>query len=262
LTENACDADYLIAEMDYAGVDVAVLQNDHFYGSLNDFFSDAVARYPDRLIGTAHIDEMTIGQPAAIDQLEDAVERLGLRGIFYDSRSYWTGSPAYAVDEPAFAGFWSAVERRKVVVQWIPGAPIGSGTEGLLAQYRRWQRLLERFPDLKMIVPGGIPANIAGEPVIAELAATGNVCFELCYPIGSGRVEEYPYPVALAEIERVYNAVGARALAWGSDMPNVLRHCTYAQTINQLRCHAPFIPAADMNLILGDNLARFFGLNQ
>jgi hypothetical protein len=43
-------------------------------------------------------------------------------------------------------------------------------------------------------------------------------------------------------------------------MPNVLRHCTYAQSLEYLQRHAGFIPPADMGLILGGNLARLFNL--
>jgi hypothetical protein len=41
-------------------------------------------------------------------------------------------------------------------------------------------------------------------------------------------------------------------------MPNVLRHCTYAQTLDHIRRHADFIPPADRDLVLGGNLSRFF----
>jgi hypothetical protein len=107
-----------------------------------------------------------------------------------------------------------------------------------------------------------LPSTVNTEPlpaVLKELAATGTVCYELCYPIIVGGREEYPYASALEEIKRLYDACGPAALAWGSDVPNVLRYCTYAQSLNHLRRHAGFIPEPDMNLILGDNLVRLFG---
>ena len=45
-------------------------------------------------------------------------------------------------------------------------------------------------------------------------------------------------------------------------MPNVLRHCTYAQSLEYLRRHAEFIPDEDMDLILGGNLARLFHIDE
>jgi hypothetical protein len=40
----------------------------------------------------------------------------------------------------------------------------------------------------------------------------------------------------------------------------VLRYCTYAQSLDYLRRHADFIPPAELNLVLGGNVARLFGL--
>ena len=43
--------EYIIAQMDYAGVDRAVIQSGHLYGRLNEYIAEAVRRYPDRLWG-------------------------------------------------------------------------------------------------------------------------------------------------------------------------------------------------------------------
>jgi predicted TIM-barrel fold metal-dependent hydrolase len=261
LTGNACDADYLIAEMDYAGVDRAVLQNDHYYGALNDVFADAVRRYPDRLIGTAYVDETTVGEEQALVALSDAAGR-GLRGLFFDARDSWNGTDNGAVDEPRFDPFWGEVERLGLVVYWAPG---GSGLPGYLRQLRRWLDRLGRNPALTMVLPNGLPLSlIDAHPAtlpdeVLQLARTGKVCFELCYPISVGGKQEYPYHHALDRVRRLYDACGPTVLAWGSDMPNILRHCTYAQALNHLRLHATFIPPADLDLILGGNLVRFFG---
>ncbi|MEA2593690.1 MAG: hypothetical protein QOF01_159 [Thermomicrobiales bacterium] len=264
LTENACSADYLVAEMDYAGVDVAVLQNDHYYGSLNDLFADAVRQYPDRFMGTAHIDETTIADDEALVALNRAACEQGLRGIFYDSRDYWNGTNNGAVDESRFDRFWDEVERLGLVVYWIPGGAPGSGMPGYLGQLRRWLNRLQRNPRLTMVLPGGLPmALFDTHPTtlpdeVHELARSGNVCFELCYPISVGGSEEYPFVRALERMRRLYQECGPAALAWGSDMPNVLRHCTYTQVLNHIRRHADFIPAAELDLVLGGNVVRFF----
>jgi predicted TIM-barrel fold metal-dependent hydrolase len=265
LTENACSADYLVAEMDYAGVDRAVLQNDHYYGSLNDFFAEAVRRYPDRFFGTAHIEETALADDKAIAALHRATGELGLRGIFADARDFWNGTANGAVDAPRFDRFWSEVERLGLVVYWVPGGAVGSGLPGYLRQLRRWLSRLERNPNLLMVLPGGLPLSLfdtypaALPDEVPALARTGKVCFELCYPISIGGVEEYPYPRVLDRVRRLYGECGPAALAWGSDMPNVLRHCTYAQALNHVRRHADFIPPPDRDLVLGGNLMRFFG---
>ncbi len=43
-------------------------------------------------------------------------------------------------------------------------------------------------------------------------------------------------------------------------MPNVLRYCTYRQSLDYLRRYAGFLSEDDRGLILGGNLARLFEL--
>ena len=49
---------------------------------------------------------------------------------------------------------------------------------------------------------------------------------------------------------------------WGSDMPNVERFCTYGQSLEYLRRYCDFLPASDMDRILGDNAARLTAFPQ
>ena len=56
LQSNKTPAEFLVALMDHAGVDAAVLQNDHIYGDLNDYFVQAVNSFPKRFIGLIQVD--------------------------------------------------------------------------------------------------------------------------------------------------------------------------------------------------------------
>jgi predicted TIM-barrel fold metal-dependent hydrolase len=47
---------------------------------------------------------------------------------------------------------------------------------------------------------------------------------------------------------------------WGSDMPNVERFCTYRQSLDYVRRYCDFLTSRDMDLILGANAARLYGL--
>jgi predicted TIM-barrel fold metal-dependent hydrolase len=62
-------------------------------------------------------------------------------------------------------------------------------------------------------------------------------------------------------IQRQIDLAGASRLAWGSDMPNVERNCTYRQSLEYLpRILSGVVPSNDLDLILGENMARLFGL--
>ena len=55
--------------MDHAGVDRAVIQHDRLYGRLDDYLSDCVSRYPDRLVVLAQVDEWTGGRPEQVERV-------------------------------------------------------------------------------------------------------------------------------------------------------------------------------------------------
>jgi predicted TIM-barrel fold metal-dependent hydrolase len=112
---------------------------------------------------------------------------------------------------------------------------------------------------------GGAPNSYFDDPrtmppALAALAERESVCFEVVYPVYVGLREEYPFPSARDAVYRLYDRLGPRRLVWGSDLPNVERHCTYEQSLTYLSRHCPAIPPEDMQLILGGNLARLFGL--
>ena len=91
------------------------------------------------------------------------------------------------------------------------------------------------------------------------LLEAGSVMVELVIPIAHGAMWEYPYAEARPVIREYYERLGPERLAWGSDMPNVERHCTYKQSLDYLRVHCDFIRPDDMDMICGGNVARMFG---
>jgi hypothetical protein len=58
----------------------------------------------------------------------------------------------------------------------------------------------------------------------------------------------------------LHRRVGSSRLCWGSDLPNVERNCTYRQSLEYLPRIGDFMSPVEMDLVLGDNLARLFNL--
>ena len=92
-----------------------------------------------------------------------------------------------------------------------------------------------------------------------KLLEAPNVMIEMLLPIFQGAIYEYPYVETRPVIQEYYERFGPGKLAWGSDMPNVERHCTYRQSLDYLRLYCDFIPQKDMAKICGGNVARLFG---
>ena len=59
--ETVYTPEMLIAHLDWAGVDKAVLLQGTFYGECNVFVAEALARYPSRLIGALHAEPWRTG---------------------------------------------------------------------------------------------------------------------------------------------------------------------------------------------------------
>ena len=60
LTDLCHPPEMLVAQMDYVGIDRAVLHADPVMGMLNDYLADCVRRYPDRLLALATVREWEI----------------------------------------------------------------------------------------------------------------------------------------------------------------------------------------------------------
>jgi predicted TIM-barrel fold metal-dependent hydrolase len=97
---------------------------------------------------------------------------------------------------------------------------------------------------------------------VREILSRPRLWIELLFPISYGRRWEYPYPQAQSLVRQLYETFGADKLVWGSDLPNVERYCTYRQSLEYLRRYCDFIPPAEMDLILGGNLATVFDLTE
>ena len=143
------------------------------------------------------------------------------------------------------------------------GAP---GPEPYLAELAAFSRWLDRYGDVPVMYPHGLSLSrfmrdgvISIPEVVWEPLAAPNVMVEILIPIFQGAIWEYPYVEARPVIREYYERLGPDRLCWGSDMPNVERHCTYKQSLDYLRNHCDFIPPDDMAKICGGNVARLFG---
>lgn len=257
-------ADFLIAQMDYAGIDMAVLQNDHIYGSLNEFFAEAVRAYPDRFIGLAQVEEPLAYQDAQIARLHHAVAVLGMRGLYYTTSTFFATGYRDYYHEEAFRPFWDEVRDLRLPVFWVfpSSSPMGDYDD----EMRRFDAWLERYPDVPSVLVHGFPdgkmldarGRLKPSTAVRAVAARPNVYAEVLFPIKWGGIWDYPYPEARDLLRDYLELFGAERLMWGSDMPNVERYATYKQTLTYVSHYCDFVPADAMAGILGGNVLSLF----
>ena len=111
-------ADYIVAQMDYVGVDRAVLQHDRIYGKLDDFLGDCVRRYPTRFVAAAQVDEWVGGRTDQLDRLKRQVEELGFRSVYFSTGGFFHTDFSLEVNDPSLEPLWTLVKDLGITVHW------------------------------------------------------------------------------------------------------------------------------------------------
>ncbi len=263
LQDMHCPAEALIAQMDYAGIGKAVLQNDHIYGDLAEYFAEAIARYPNRFIGLANVDEAFAYRDEQIERLRHSVDTLKMQGLYYTLSGFFRNGYRAFFNAPSYYPFWDAVAELKIPVFWVflGDSPAG-GFKEEMALFRNW---LERYPQIRSVLVHGVPTALFADDddrvvlpdYLREIFAQYPVYSEVLYPIAWGGRTEYPYARAQHHIRQLYDQLGPDQFIWGSDMPNVERYGTYRQTLTYMD-HCDFLNAADRQKIFGGTLRTLF----
>jgi predicted TIM-barrel fold metal-dependent hydrolase len=197
-----------MADMDNQGIDVAVLslnspgvQNLKPADSVavareaNEQLAAAVAQHPDRFQAWAAIP--TPDPTAAVEELEYAVTRLGLRGAMLYGR---TGEDL--ADHPAFDDLYAAAERLRVPLHFHPQTPtqpvidayysgIGAtgmalATAGILAHNAKLQRPLLDYFKQNFWIAGSGTVSERYLRWTAEIVGTERMVYSTDYPYTFG----------------------------------------------------------------------------
>ena len=266
MTDLSATAETMVTGMDYVGIATAVLQNDHIYGNLAEDFAAATRRFPGRFIGTVQVEEAFAYRDEEIARLHDQVKRLGMKALYFTTTGLFRSGYRPLHDDRAYDPFWAEVQSLGLPIFWVQSArgPVGTYED----EMRCMARIMERFPKLHHILVHGIPTAIYADEqdrislpaIVTELFRSGQVTGELLYPIAWGGKHDYPYARAGTHFRQLLDAFGPARFAWGSDMPNVERYCTYRQSLTYALDHFDFLTEADRRAIFRDNAAALLGL--
>jgi len=256
--------EFMITEMDYAGIETVVLQNDHIYGNLSEYFAAAIARYPGRFIGLAQVDEAYGYKEEQIGLMEDQVRRLGMRGLYFTLAGFFRNGYKTYYTDPEFGPLWSMVEKLRIPVFWVfvNKSPRGD----FPSQFREFCKWYERYPKIRSVLVHGLPTHafanekdiIQFPDYVVRLFEQLPVYSEVLYPIMWGGKMNYPLPRAQQHFRQLFDRFGSDRLIWGSDMPNVARYCTYRQTLTYVYDYSDFLSEADRAKIFHDTALSLF----
>ena len=268
LWDMSSPAEYMVAQMDYVGVDRAVLQHDRVYGHLDDFLADCARRYPDRFVALAQVDEWIGGSADQLERLRHQIEDLGHRGLYFSTGGFFHDDFRTGVNDPALEPLWALVAELGVPIHWYAGQYRQPMSEVYLREIVEFTRWAQAHPDIPSVLTHGVN-NISmdrqapdrfrvPEEIIALLQLPG-WHVELMLHMMNSDAEFPPYNPELCEVVRtLVEEVGAEKLMWGSDMPACERTVTYRQSMVLFETQCDFLTAEQRAAILGGNLERLY----
>lgn len=272
---NLHDAAYgpgsCIGEMDYAGVDAALIHVDRALGLDVAYLADCVRRYPGRLYSMAPVDEAAIGRDTerVIRELDEAIRVHGLHVIkFIPEYAYRAGIAAGGWVDGPFREFWEAAADLRVPVAFTLGASPGYADEreGFLAELRVLGGWMERYPDTDVLVTHGFPYRaflddnrLVLPDRIWEGFQNPKLHLEVSFPVRLGDVFDYPYREVWPALEMMLRRVGARNLMWGTDMPFQNRFCTYRQSRRWIET-CGLLNDGELADVMGNTAMRLLGI--
>ena len=261
--------DNLVAEMDYVGVDMALLHRTPYMSKSNEFIAECVRAYPDRIQGLAYIEEWLLASDtdACIEKLQHAINDLGLHGYQFMPHHMDLYGLDWKWASPAFTPFWDALSDLDIPVFFTLHS---TSYAEYLEELRTLGRWMERYPDVTVVQTHGFNWRmfsddeklvVPDEVYDAAPIDNPNYHIQLLFAVFLQRRWDYPMPQILPTMEKMYRRIGPEKLIWGTDIPVSLLWWTYRQNLDFIRGYCDFIPQSDMDLILGGNMERIMGVN-
>ena len=265
----------LIAEMDYTGVDMAVLHTSPHLGRLNEYLAAAAKMFPSRLMWLINLPDADVPNDpdTAIEEVEKWA-KAGGSGYQFFTKYYYERGNTEPWDDGAMRPFWEAVTALKIPMHFTVQAPSGvryssDERESYLEQQSILMRWTERYPDATVVMTHGLPwrSFLEGDRIIFpdaiwDVFKSPRCNMHLLFPIQLGGIWEYPWREAESTVKDCVEHIGADRLIWGTDMPMVARFCTYRQALDQYRVHCDFLTTGERDSITGGTAARVMGVSR
>ncbi len=262
----------LVAEMDYAGIDWALLHVDATLSKDVGYLAACVRDYPDRLRSMAPVDEWRIAaEPdAVIAAAVDAIEVHGLHAFKVIPEYAYRADASQRIDDEAWRPFWDAVTALGVPIFFTLGPRPGATDprQGFLDEVWTVARWMDAYPNATVSITHGFPWRDLIVDDRIEVPASywepfrdrPNLSIEVSFPVRIGDVFDYPWVACQPVLAEMAERIGCDRLLWGTDMPFQNRFCTYRQSRDWIERYATFLDPAQLTALMGGTAARLLSI--
>ncbi|MHB1133340.1 MAG: amidohydrolase family protein [Chloroflexota bacterium] len=243
------DADFLISQMDEAGVAAALLVQTPWYGLDNRYLVESMHRFPGRFAAIGFF-----GDPLAADapaELARQYHEDGFRGLRFHLAN---SERKFVDDERIIDGLMSGA----VDPLLRQARDLGVAVQFLnrVSNQHVIVTVADRFPDLTIVV------DHLGHPLLAEapdypssrhlfaLAERPNVYVKISNHVLSSR-QPFPWADLHDYQRRLLDLFGPRRLMWATNWPMDTPQLGYAERLAAVRDHLPFLTGEDRDWVLG-----------
>ena len=236
----------LISEMDYAGIDIAILHTNPSLGKSNEFQSECIKLFPDRLLSMASVDEWLIENQTEqiIEKTIHSIKNLKLNAIKFNPLCYLESNTPW--DSGNFIHFWDEITKLGVPIFFTLGTgpnfdSQNKSSQNSLKGYFNELKILinwmHKYPNIKCTITHGFPWRLLMNQSKIELPKelwepfqNPLLNMEVCFPVRIGDIIDYPYKEIWPTLTELINKIGSERLHFGTDMPFQNRFCTYSQS--------------------------------
>lgn len=252
----------LMTNLDWSGIDGAMLLQGPFYGTRNEYQAQALAAWPDRLWGALYFDPWEDAPSTLMDLVETGLYRAlklectvptGLGGLH----------PELDLAAPDLKWIWDLLEEHRLTLTLDLGAP-GS----MSYQTAAVADIARNHPGLRVVIAHlGQPNSDCLVPGSTrdlwlrqlDLGQMPNVWLDCAALPAYFAAEEYPYPSAVECMRFALDRLGADSILWGTDQPGVLQHLNLRQMVRQARHYAADLNEDEWRLFTEGNCRAAYG---
>jgi L-fuconolactonase len=240
----------LLAEMDKAGVNRAILVPPSWEGDRNDLANDAAASHPDRFATMGRFDPDAPNAREVIKGWKKQPGMLGMRFTFHTPM----------LRQPLLDGKFD----------WVWGEMEKGGIPAMVLFHHEYMHLAdkvaERYPGLRLVLDHlGLKSgkdvteatNFATLDNVLALAKRPNVAAKVtampCYAADKA----YPFKSVHPYIKRVFDSFGPKRTFWGTDWSRL--PCSYRLGATMFTEEMPWLKDQDIEWVMGRGVCEWLG---